>query len=95
MDTDIKQIKQRGVLSVGSLLFQSGFSAVLGFGAFFILTLKSNLYILGIYNIVLAMMAFLTIFPVLDWQLPLSKKKKLMKKILTPLLSSKLPYLFL
>ena len=39
MDNNIKQIKQRGVLSAGSLLFQSGFSAILGFTAFFILTL--------------------------------------------------------
>jgi O-antigen/teichoic acid export membrane protein len=58
MDEEIKKIKARGAISASSLLFQSGFSAVLGFVAFFILTLKSGLYLLGIYNTVLAMMNF-------------------------------------
>jgi len=58
MDEEIKKIKARGAISAGSLLFQSGFSAILGFVAFFILTLKSGLYLLGIYNTVLAMINF-------------------------------------
>ena len=77
---DIKQIKQRGVLSAGSLLFQSGFSAVLGFAAFFILTLKSNLYLLGIYNIVLSMMAFFNYFSSLGLAAAIIQKKDIDEK---------------
>jgi len=77
---DIKQIKQRGVLSAGSLLFQSGFSAVLGFAAFFILTLKSNLYLLGIYNTVLAMMAFFNYFSSLGLAAAIIQKKDIDEK---------------
>lgn len=77
---DIKQIKQRGVLSAGSLLFQSGFSAVLGFAAFFILTLKSDLYLLGIYNTVLAMMAFFNYFSSLGLAAAIIQKKDIDEK---------------
>ena len=77
---DIKQIKQRGVLSAGSLLFQSGFSALLGFAAFFILTLKSNLYLLGIYNTVLAMMAFFNYFSSLGLAAAIIQKKEVDEK---------------
>jgi len=80
MDEDIKQIKQRGVLSAGSLLFQSGFSAILGFAAFFILTLKSNLYLLGIYNTVLAMMAFFNYFSSLGLAAAIIQKKDIDEK---------------
>lgn len=80
MDNDIKQIKQRGVLSAGSLLFQSGFSALLGFAAFFILTLKSNLYLLGIYNTVLAMMAFFNYFSSLGLAAAIIQKKEVDEK---------------
>ena len=80
MDEDIKQIKQRGVLSAGSLLFQSGFSAILGFAAFFILTLKSNLYLLGIYNTVLAMMAFFNYFSSLGLAAAIIQKKEVDEK---------------
>lgn len=80
MNKDIKQIKQRGVLSAGSLLFQSGFSAVLGFAAFFILTLKSNLYLLGIYNTVLAMMAFFNYFSSLGLAAAIIQKKEVDEK---------------
>jgi O-antigen/teichoic acid export membrane protein len=58
MDEQIKKIKSRSFLSIGSLLAQSSYSAGLGFLAFFILTLKSGVYLLGIYNTVLAMMSF-------------------------------------
>lgn len=77
---NIKQIKQRGVLSAGSLLFQSGFSAILGFAAFFILTLKSNLYLLGIYNTVLAMMAFFNYFSNLGLAAAIIQKKEVDEK---------------
>ncbi|VVA43429.1 Polysaccharide biosynthesis protein [Candidatus Roizmanbacteria bacterium] len=80
MDNNIKQIKQRGVLSAGSLLFQSGFSAMLGFAAFFILTLKSNLYLLGIYNTVLAMMAFFNYFSSLGLAAAIIQKKEVDEK---------------
>ena len=80
MDDNIKQIKQRGVLSAGSLLFQSGFSAILGFTAFFILTLKSNLYLLGIYNTVLAMMAFFNYFSSLGLAAAIIQKKEVDEK---------------
>jgi O-antigen/teichoic acid export membrane protein len=80
MDNDIKQIKQRGVLSAGSLLFQSGFSAILGFAAFFILTLKSDLYLLGIYNTVLAMMAFFNYFSSLGLAAAIIQKKEIDEK---------------
>ena len=80
MDNNIKQIKQRGVLSAGSLLFQSGFSAILGFAAFFILTLKSNLYLLGIYNTVLAMMAFFNYFSSLGLAAAIIQKKEVNEK---------------
>jgi O-antigen/teichoic acid export membrane protein len=80
MDKNIKQIKQRGVLSAGSLLFQSGFSAILGFTAFFILTLKSNLYLLGIYNTVLAMMAFFNYFSSLGLAAAIIQKKEVDEK---------------
>ncbi|EKE14268.1 MAG: polysaccharide biosynthesis protein [uncultured bacterium] len=80
MDDNIKQIKQRGVLSAGSLLFQSGFSALLGFAAFFILTLKSNLYLLGIYNTVLAMMAFFNYFSSLGLAAAIIQKKEVDEK---------------
>lgn len=80
MDNKIKEIKQRSVLSAGSLLFQSGFSAILGFAAFFILTLKSNLYLLGIYNTVLAMMAFFNYFSSLGLAAAIIQKKEVNEK---------------
>jgi len=83
MDNNIKQIKQRGVLSAGSLLFQSGFSAILGFTAFFILTLKSNLYLLGIYNTVLAMMVFFNYFSSLGLAAAIIQKKEVDEKDLS------------
>ncbi len=55
---ELAKIKSRSFFSVFSLLFQSSYSAALGFVAFFILTLKSGVYLLGIYNTVLAMMSF-------------------------------------
>jgi len=76
MDQEIKNIKSRGFLSVVSLLGQSSYSAALGFAAFFILTLKSGVYLLGIYNTVLAMMSFLNYFTNLGLAAAIVQKKE-------------------
>lgn len=57
-EQELKIMKSRSIFSVVSLLFQSSFSAVLGFGAFFMLTLTSSGEILGIYGTVLASLSF-------------------------------------
>ncbi|HLL61023.1 MAG TPA: oligosaccharide flippase family protein [Candidatus Nitrosocosmicus sp.] len=79
-DQDIKQIKSRSFLSVSSLLAQSSYSAVLGFTAFFILTLKSGVHLLGIYNTVLAMMAFFSYFTNLGLAAAIIQKKEVEEK---------------
>lgn len=58
MTRKLNQIKRRSFWSVVSLLGQSSYSAILGFIAFFILTFKSSVYLLGIYNTVLASISF-------------------------------------
>lgn len=83
MDEEINQIKRRGVLSAGSLFFQSSFSAVLGFAAFFILTLKSGTYLLGIYNAVLAMMSFFSYLTNLGLAAAIIQKQKVKKEDLS------------
>src|SRR3989344_5879218 len=83
MDEEISQIKARGVLSAGSLFFQSSFSAVLGFAAFFILTLKSGTYLLGIYNTVLAMMSFFSYFTNLGLAAAIIQKPEIKKEDLS------------
>ncbi len=77
---DVKKIKSRSYLSVGSLFLNSSYSAVLGFTAFFILTLKSNIYLLGIYNTVLAMMAFFNYFTNLGLAAAIVQKKDIEEK---------------
>ncbi len=62
MDNEIKKVKSRSFYSISSLILQSSYSAFLGFVAFFILTIKSGVYLLGIYNTVLAMMSFFNYF---------------------------------
>lgn len=57
MAEDLQHIRSRSLKSVVSLLAQSSYAAALGFAAFFILTLKSGVYLLGIYNTVLAMLS--------------------------------------
>ena len=54
MDDELQHIKSRSFASVVSLLAQGSYAAVLGFIAFFILTVKSGAHLLGIYNTVLA-----------------------------------------
>lgn len=58
MQDEINKIKSRSFYSVASLLGQSSYSAALGFVAFFILTLKLGVHLLGIYATVMAMMNF-------------------------------------
>ncbi len=77
MENDIEEIKKRGALSAGSLFFQSSFSAALGFAAFFILTIKSGMYLLGVYNTVLAMMSFFNYFTDLGLGAAIIQKPKL------------------
>jgi len=79
----VVQIKRRGVLSAGSLFFQSSFSAVLGFIAFFILTIKSGTYLLGIYNTVLAMMSFFSYFTNLGLAAAIIQKPEIKKEDLS------------
>lgn len=83
MDEEISQIKRRGVLSAGSLFFQSSFSAALGFIAFFILTLKSGTYLLGIYNTVLAMISFFSYFTNLGLAAAIIQKPEVKKEDLS------------
>ncbi|NMB84226.1 oligosaccharide flippase family protein [Candidatus Roizmanbacteria bacterium] len=83
MEDEIKKIKTRGLLSAGSLIFQSSFSAGLGFVAFFILTLKSSTYLLGIYNTVLAMMSFFNYLTNLGLAAAIIQKKEVEDKDLS------------
>lgn len=57
-DKELEVMKSNSIVSIASLLFQSSYSAILGFLAFFILTLKSQPALLGIYGTVLASMSF-------------------------------------
>lgn len=57
-EKELQVMKSKSIFSVASLLFQSSYSAILGFLAFFILTFKSSIALLGIYSTVLASMSF-------------------------------------
>ncbi len=74
-EQELKTMKSRSIISVLSLLFQSSFSAVLGFGAFFMLTLTSNETILGIYGTVLASLSFFNYITNLGLAAALIQKK--------------------
>lgn len=74
-EQELKTMKSRSIFSVLSLLFQSSFSAVLGFGAFFMLTLTSNETILGIYGTVLASLSFFNYITNLGLAAALIQKK--------------------
>lgn len=76
MSQDINKIKTRSFWSVSSLFLNSSYSAVLGFIAFFILTYKSQIYLLGIYNTVLAMMSFFNYFTNLGLAAAIVQKKE-------------------
>ncbi len=74
-EQELKSMKSKSIFSVLSLLFQSSYSAVLGFGAFFILTLKSNETLLGIYGTVLASLSFFNYITNLGLAAALIQKK--------------------
>lgn len=80
---DVGKIKSRGFWSFASLIFNSSYSAALGFVAFFILTLKSGVYLIGIYNAVLAMMSFFNYFTNLGLAAALVQKKDIEEKDLS------------
>jgi len=80
---DVGKIKSRSFWSFASLVFNSSYSAVLGFVAFFILTLKSGVYLIGIYNAVLAMMSFFNYFTNLGLAAALVQKKEIEDKDLS------------
>lgn len=74
--SDLNQVKSRSFFSVVGLIGQSSYSAVLGFAAFFILTLKSGVHLLGVYGTVLAAMSFFNYFTNLGLAAALIQKKK-------------------
>ncbi|MCX7996249.1 MAG: oligosaccharide flippase family protein [Patescibacteria group bacterium] len=76
MNPELSKMKSRGILSAASLLFQSSYSAILGFAAFFILTLQSSTALLGIYATVLASMSFFNYITNLGLGAALLQKKE-------------------
>lgn len=74
---EINQVKSRSIFSALSLVGQSSYSAILGFATFFILTIKSSVYILGIYNTVLATISFFNYFTNLGIAAALIHKKRI------------------
>lgn len=77
MNENTKEIKAKSFISVGSLIAQSAYSAILGFLAFFVLTIKSEVYLLGVYNSVLAIMNFFNYFSNLGLAAAIVQKKKI------------------
>ncbi len=75
-EQELKTIKKRGIVSAFSLLFQSSYSAILGFVAFFILTAKSSIALLGIYSTVLASLSFFNYITNLGLAAALIQKKE-------------------
>ncbi len=76
MNEDIQQVKNRSFASVVSLIGQSSYSAIIGFAAFFILTLKSGVYLLGVYGTVLATMSAFTYITNLGLGAAIMQKKE-------------------
>lgn len=74
-NNDLKKVKTKSLWSAASLFLQSSYSAILGFGAFFILTIKSGTHLLGIYNTVLASMSFFSYITNLGLAAALIQKK--------------------
>ncbi|KXK10837.1 MAG: hypothetical protein UZ22_OP11002000598 [Microgenomates bacterium OLB23] len=81
---ELDSVKSRSFISVASLLAQGSYTALLGFAAFFMLTIKSGVYLLGIYNTVLAALGAFNYFTNLGLAAALMQKKKLNKLILIP-----------
>lgn len=80
---DVDKVRSRSFLSIGSLFLNSSYSAVLGFTAFFILTLRSNVYLLGIYSTVLAMMSFFNYITNLGLAAAIIQKKEVEERDLS------------
>jgi PST family polysaccharide transporter len=74
-ENELKIIKKRGIVSAFSLLAQSSYSAILGFIAFFVLTYKSGIELLGIYSTVLASLSFFNYITNLGLAAALIQKK--------------------
>ncbi len=75
MSGAIEQDKKRGVISSLALFFQSGYTSLLGFLSFFLISFKSTALILGIYNTVLATLNFLNYITNLGLSAALIHKK--------------------
>jgi len=75
LEKKLTQIKSKSLASVVSLLAQGSYSAALGFAAFFILTVKSGAYLLGIYNTVLATLSSFNYFTNLGLAAAIMQKK--------------------
>lgn len=83
MNDEVKKLKTRSFLSSLSLISQTSYAAILGFTAFLILTIKSGVYLLGIYNTVLAMIAFFNYFTNLGLAAAIVQKKEVKEKDLS------------
>lgn len=73
-------VKSKSFYSVLSLLSTSAYSAVLGFFAFFILTIRSGAHLLGIYNTVLASLAVFNYLTNLGLAAAVMQKKDIEKE---------------
>ncbi len=83
MQNEIEKTKRKGILSSIALFGQSGYSALLGFASFFFLSLKSSVFVLGIYNTVLASLSFFNYITNLGLGAALVQKEKIDKEHLT------------
>ncbi len=83
MQDSIEKVKKKGVLSSIALFGQSGYSALLGFASFFLLSLKSSVFVLGIYNTVLATLSFFNYITNLGLGAALVQKEKIDDKDLS------------
>ena len=72
-----KQLKKQTLISTLSLLFQSGYSAMLGFAANLVLTILLSPQIFGIYFTVLSIIAILNYFSDIGLAASLIQKRKL------------------
>lgn len=73
---NLNTVKNKSILSAFSLFFQSSYSAVLGFTAFFILSFASGIEILGVYSTVLASLSFFNYITNLGLAAALIQKKQ-------------------
>ncbi|GIW62338.1 MAG: hypothetical protein KatS3mg090_0164 [Patescibacteria group bacterium] len=76
MDDSFSTEKKRGFLSSLALFTHSGYTALLGFVSFFLISYKSSAEVLGIYNTVLASLSFLNYITNLGLPAALITKQK-------------------